>query len=185
MASELKIVKLSKKPGNVFTGLLVLLKINGFDQPRSNFQIVFNLSQNHTHMNTIGKVSSAEALQLIAHVVKEATSSGKSVVVAVAGPEGELISFIRMDDVNAGSGIIAPNKAYTAARQRKFTREIGKKMQDENVSPAWWGDDRITGFGGGVPIFQNDKVIGGIGVSGLSSLEDEELAVAAIKAVFG
>jgi glc operon protein GlcG len=136
-------------------------------------------------MNTIGKVSAAEALQLITYVVTEAASSGKSVVAAVTGPEGELISFVRMDDANPGSGIIAQNKAYTAARQRKFTREVGKKMQDENVSPAYWGDDRITGFGGGVPIIQNGKVIGGIGVSGLTSMEDEELAVAAIKAVFG
>jgi glc operon protein GlcG len=136
-------------------------------------------------MNTIGKVGSAEALQLINHVVQEANNLGKAIVVAVAGPEGELIAFIRMDDVNAGSGVIAPNKAYTAARQRKFTREIGKKIQDENISPAYWGDDRITGFGGGVPILQDGKVIGGIGVSGLSSLEDEALALAAIKAVFG
>lgn len=136
-------------------------------------------------MHTIGKVSSAEALQLITHVVQEAAQAGKAVVVAVVGPEGELISFIRMDDANAGSGTIAPNKAYTAARQRKFTREVGKKMQDENVSPAYWGDDRITGFGGGVPIIQQGKVIGGIGVSGLTSLEDEELAVNAIKVVYG
>ena len=93
-------------------------------------------------MTTIGKVSSTEAFLLIEHVVQEATKLGKSVVVAVAGPEGELISFIRMDDVNAGSGIIAPNKAYTAARQRKFTREIGKKIKDENLSAAYWGDDR-------------------------------------------
>ena len=149
------------------------------------FQIVLNLHQNHTTMNIIGKVSSAEALQLAAHVVKEAANAGKSVVVAIAGPEGELITFIRMDEVNAASGIIAPNKAYTAARQRKLTREVGKKMKDENISPAYWGDDRITGFGGGVPILQDGKVIGGIGVSGLSSLEDEELAVAAIKAVYG
>lgn len=136
-------------------------------------------------MNTIGKVSAAEAFQLIAHVVKEADKDGKSVVVAVTGPEGEWIAFLRMDDANAGSSIIAPNKAYTAARQRKFTRELGKKMKDENLNPAYWGDDRITGFGGGVPIVQQGKVIGGIGVSGLSSLEDEELAVAAIQAVFG
>jgi glc operon protein GlcG len=136
-------------------------------------------------MTTIGKISSAEALQLIDHVIKQAASAGKSVVVAVTGPEGELIAFLRMDEVNAGSGIIAPNKAYTAARLRKFSREVGKKIQDENVSPAYWGDDRITGFGGGVPIVQHGNVIGGIGVSGLSSAEDEALAVAAIQAVFG
>jgi glc operon protein GlcG len=150
-----------------------------------DIQIIFNLFKKLPIMTTIGKVSSTEALKLIEHVVKETSTAGKSVVVAVAGPEGELISFIRMDDANPASAIIAPNKAYTAARQRKFTRELGKKMQDENLSPAYWGDDRITGFGGGVPIIQEGKVIGGIGVSGLSSLEDEELAVAAIKAVYG
>ena len=136
-------------------------------------------------MNTIGKVSSKEALQLVEHVIKNAAEEGKSVVVAVVGPEGELISFLRMDDVNAGSSVIAPNKAYTAARQRKFSREIGKKIKDDNISQAYWGDERITGFGGGVPIIQDGKVIGGIGVSGLSSAEDEALAVDAIKTVYG
>lgn len=136
-------------------------------------------------MQTIGRVSSLEATQLIAHVVKEATASNKAVVVAVAGPEGELIAFLRMDGANAASGIIAPNKAYTAARERKYTRELGQKMLDKHISPAYWGDDRITGFGGGVPIVQHDMIIGGIGVSGLSSIEDEALAEAAIKFVFG
>lgn len=135
-------------------------------------------------MQTIGRVSSSEATQLIEHVVKDAKASNKAIVVAVAGPEGELIAFLRMDGVNAASGIIAPNKAYTAARERKYTRELGQKMREKNTSPAYWGDDRITGFGGGVPIVQNEMVIGGIGVSGLSSVEDEELAEAAIKFVF-
>jgi len=135
-------------------------------------------------MQTIGKISSSEATQLIAHVVKEANASNKAVVVAVAGPEGELIAFLRMDGANAASGIIAPNKAYTASRERKYTRELGQKMHDKNISPAYWGDARITGFGGGVPIVQNEMVIGGIGVSGLSSLEDEALAEAAVKFVF-
>ncbi len=136
-------------------------------------------------MQTIGRVSSSEAIQLIEHVVKEAKATNKAVVVAVAGPEGELIAFLRMDGANAASGIIAPNKAYTAARERKYTRALGEKMREKSTSPAYWGDDRITGFGGGVPIVQNEMVIGGIGVSGLTSIEDEALAEAAIKFVFG
>ena len=51
--------------------------------------------------------------------------------------------------------------------------------------PAYWGDSKITGFGGGVPILQNQKVIGGIGVSGLSEAEDERIARAAIEKVYG
>jgi glc operon protein GlcG len=136
-------------------------------------------------MNMIGKISDAEARQLIEHVIKETKARSKAVVIAVAGPEGELIAFLRMDGANAASGIIAPNKAYTAARERKYTRELGQKMREKGTSPVYWGDDRITGFGGGVPILQNEMVIGAIGVSGLSSVEDEEIAEAAIKFVFG
>lgn len=130
------------------------------------------------------KVSSSEAVKLIEHVIKESEKINKPVVVAVTGPEGELISFLRMDGANAASSVIAQNKAYTAARDRKSTREMGKYMREKESPPAFWGDKGITGFGGGVPISQNGNVIGGIGVSGLSQEEDERIALAAIEVVF-
>ncbi|MBK5279897.1 MAG: heme-binding protein [Bacteroidia bacterium] len=130
------------------------------------------------------KVSSSEAMQLIQHVVKESEKINKVVAVAVTGPEGELISFLRMDGVNAASSVISQNKAYTAARDRKSTREMGKYMREKESPPAFWGDKGITGFGGGFPISQNGRVIGGIGVSGLSQDEDERIAMAAIKSVY-
>ena len=130
------------------------------------------------------KVSSTEAIKLIEHVVKESEKISKPVAVAVAGPEGELISFLRMDGTNAASAIIAQNKAYTSARDRKTTREMGNYMREKESPPAFWGDKGITGFGGGVPILQSGRVIGGIGVSGLSQDEDERIATAAIEAVY-
>jgi glc operon protein GlcG len=132
-----------------------------------------------------GKVSSAEAQQLILSVMEEAEKIGKPVAVAIAGPEGELISFLRMDGTNAASATIAQNKAYTSARDRKPTSEMGHYMREKNTPPAFWGDARITGFGGGLPILQNGIVIGGIGVSGLSQIEDEHVARTAIEKVFG
>lgn len=136
-------------------------------------------------MYTLQKVSSKEAQKLVEHVVLEAEKINKPVVVAVTGPEGELISFLRMDGVNAASSIIAQNKAYTSARDRKSTRETGDRMRNKGYYPAFWGDERITGFGGGLPIEHNGQVIGGIGVSGLSQDEDERIAQAAIQAVYG
>lgn len=136
-------------------------------------------------MYTIGKVSSAEAQRLIEQVVVEANKINKPVVVAVAGPEGELVAFLRMDGANAASGVIAQNKAYSSARDRKTTRELGQYMREKNSPPAFWGDIHITGFGGGVPLVQNNQVIGGIGVSGLSQDEDERIARAAIEMVYG
>ncbi|MBL7862395.1 MAG: heme-binding protein [Cyclobacteriaceae bacterium] len=136
-------------------------------------------------MYTPGKVSSVEAQRMIEQVVAEANKINKPVVVAVAGPEGELVAFLRMDGANAASGVIAQNKAYTSARDRKTTREMGQYMREKNSPPAFWGDIHITGFGGGVPIVQNNQVIGGIGVSGLSQDEDERIARAAIEVVYG
>jgi glc operon protein GlcG len=136
-------------------------------------------------MHTIGKVSSSEALRLVEAAVYEANIIQKPLVVAVAGPEGELIAFLRMDGANAASGVIGQNKAYTSARDNKTTREMGQYMREKNSPPAFWGDERITGFGGGVPIVQNDRVIGGIGISGLTQEEDERIARAAIAAVYG
>ena len=131
------------------------------------------------------KVSSIEAMSLIDEVLKRAARIRKEVAIAVCGPEGELIAFIRMDGASPAASRIAKNKAYTAAVDRKDTRLMGEFMSDENRPQPYWGDKQITGFGGGVTIRQEDVVVGGIGVSGLSEEDDEELAVAAIKAVFG
>ncbi len=136
-----------------------------------------------TTMYQTEKVSSAEALRLIGKVIGEAGKIEKQIAVAICGPEGELISFLRMDEASSASRI-AQNKAYTAAVDRKDTRLMGEFMLGNNRPPAFWGDSGITGFGGGVTIRQGDKVIGGIGVSGLSEEEDERIAYTAIAAVY-
>ena len=115
----------------------------------------------------------------------EVKKINKEIAVAISGPEGELIGFLRMDAASPAASLIAQNKAYTAARDRKDTKLMGEFMLNNDRPPAFWGDAGITGFGGGVTIRQNNKVIGGIGVSGLSEEEDERIAYAAIKAVYG
>jgi len=131
------------------------------------------------------KVSSGEALQMINNVVLQVKEIKKEVAVAICGPEGELISFLRMDGASPASSRIAHNKAYTAARDRKDTKLMGQYMLENDRPPAFWGDPGITGFGGGVTIRHQEKVIGGIGVSGLSEEEDERIAYAAMNAVLG
>jgi glc operon protein GlcG len=135
-------------------------------------------------MFQVEKISSKEALDMIRHVIFESEKINKHVAVAICGPEGELISFLRMDGASPAASLIAQNKAYTAARDRKSTREMGEFMNGQHRPPAFWGDMGITGFGGGMPIILSGKVIGGIGVSGLSEEEDERIANAAIRSVF-
>lgn len=135
-------------------------------------------------MHPFGKVSSSEAIRLITQSVLEAEKINKHIAIAICGPEGELISFLRMDGASAAASQIAQNKAYTSARDRKSTREMGEFMRGEKREQAYWGDRYITGFGGGLPIIENNEVIGGIGISGLSEAEDERIAAAAIKNVY-
>ena len=136
-------------------------------------------------MYAFAKVSSQEAIKLLGHAITEASKINKHIAIAVCGPEGELISFLRMDEASAAASKIAQNKAYTAARDRKSTKLMGQFMHEKNRPSTFWGDKGITGFGGGVPIVMGDKVIGGIGISGLSEEDDERIAFAAITAVYG
>ena len=136
-------------------------------------------------MHPFQKISSQEAIKLLGHAITEASKVNRHIAIAVCGPEGELIAFLRMDEASPAAAKIAKNKAYTAAVDRKSTRLMGEFMHGQNRPPAFWGDQGITGFGGGVPIIQGEKVIGGIGISGLSEDEDERIAYAAITSIYG
>ena len=119
---------------------------------------------------------------MIEIVVDHATQLKKAAVVAVADAHGELIAFARMDGAPLSSINIAANKAWTAARERKPTNDIGDKVRhpEKGHDIAYYGDPRFVGWGGGLPIVRDGFVIGSIGVSGLSSQEDVELATRAI-----
>ncbi|MBL7873476.1 MAG: heme-binding protein [Cyclobacteriaceae bacterium] len=135
-------------------------------------------------MYLVEKVSSSEASALISKAVELANKISKPIAVAVTGPEGELICFLRMDGANPASARIAQSKAYTSAIDCKSTRAQGEYMRNDQREQGNWTDSRITGFGGGLPIIQKGKVIGGMGVSGLSEEEDERIARESMQAVF-
>jgi len=125
-------------------------------------------------------LSHSDAQAMIDAVRKNAEAAGKAICVAVADAHGELIAFLRMDGCQLPSVSIAQNKAFTAARERKESSEIGERMKETGFPMTNYGSLRYTGWGGGLPILHEGVVIGGIGVSGLSSEEDVELARAAV-----
>src|SRR5579872_3454603 len=133
-------------------------------------------------MRNVAVIDYSEAKKIIDLIVEKASDRHKSVVVAVADPHGELIAFARMDGAPLSSINIAANKAWTAARERKPTKDIGDKVRhpEKGHDIAYYGDPRFVGWGGGLPIVRDGFIIGSIGVSGLSSQEDVELATRAI-----
>ena len=129
-------------------------------------------------MRKIQTIEYAEAKRIIDAIVDKLLEEGKAAVVAVADTHGELIAFARMDGAPISSIRIAQNKAWTAARERKPTKDIGEKVRhpEKGFDIAYYGDPRFVGWGGGLPVLRNGQVVGAVAVSGLPSEEDIRLA---------
>jgi glc operon protein GlcG len=129
-------------------------------------------------MRTIPTIDYSEAKRAVDLIVEKTLAMQKAVAVAVADSHGELIALARMDGVPLPSIAIAMNKAWTAARSGKPTKEIGEKVRhpEKGHDIAYYGDPRFVGWGGGIPVTKNGEVAGAIAVSGLSSVEDASLA---------
>lgn len=121
-----------------------------------------------------------EARSLVETAINIASEREVNVSVAVVDSHGDLVAYGRMDHATVQSGILAQAKAYTAARERIPSSELGQWAQKTGKDMGYWVDPQITGMAGGVPIIVNDRVIGGIGASGLSEEDDEKLVQAAI-----
>jgi glc operon protein GlcG len=133
-------------------------------------------------MRNVPVIGYSDARKIVDLIVERAAQIQKAVVVAVADSHGELIAFARMDGAPISSIKVAANKAWTAARERKTTKEIGEKVRhpERGHDIAYYGDHRFVGWGGGIPIWKDGIVAGAVAVSGLSSREDIELAMLAL-----
>ena len=129
----------------------------------------------------------AEARRAIDALTAEIQNRGKAGVIAVSDQHGELIALARMDGAPLSSIIIAINKAYTAARERKPSKNVGEAARhpEKGFDIGYFGDPHFTGWGGGVPVWSEGKVVGAIAVSGLPQLEDMELAAWAAELISG
>jgi glc operon protein GlcG len=138
-------------------------------------------------MRIIQSLDYSEAKRAVDLVVDRAAQMQKAAVVAVADAHGDLICLARMDGANVSSIRIATNKAWTAARERKPTKEIGEKVKHPEKSHdiSYYGDPQYVGFGGGVPVWKDGQVVGAVAVSGLSSEQDVALATLAVESISG
>jgi glc operon protein GlcG len=138
-------------------------------------------------MKSVQTLDYSEARKIIDLIVEKALAMQKAAVIAVADSHGELIAFARMDGAPISSIRIAANKAWTAARERKPTKDIGEKVRhpEKGHDIAYYGDPRFVGWGGGIPVWKDGQVAGAVAVSSLSSSEDIVLASLGVDSVSG
>ena len=138
-------------------------------------------------MRTILTIDYPEAKRAVDLIVEKAGQMQKAAVVAVADSHGDLICLARMDGAPVSSVQMATNKAWTAARERKPTREIGEKVKhpEKGHDISYYGDPKYVGWGGGIPVWKDGEVVGAVAVSGLSSNEDIALATLGVELIAG
>jgi uncharacterized protein GlcG (DUF336 family) len=119
-----------------------------------------------------------QAKRLASAAVAEANRNTWRVAIAIVDTHGFLKYFEMMDDTQTASATVAVEKARTAAMFRRST-----KMFEEGIAggrTALLGLHGAIPIDGGLPIVVNGKVIGGIGVSGLTSVQDAQVAQAGL-----
>ncbi|MEP7244170.1 MAG: heme-binding protein [Gammaproteobacteria bacterium] len=134
---------------------------------------------NHVVTNSYGLPVDLElAKKLATGAIAEATRNNWRVVVAIVDTHGLLKYYEMMDDVQTASATVAIEKARTAAMFRRPT-----KMFEDGIAggrTALLGMHMATPIEGGLPIVMNGKVIGAIGISGLTSQQDGQVAQAGL-----
>lgn len=113
----------------------------------------------------------------------QAAAAGKSwaVAVAIVDSGANLLMFQKMDGTQVGSIDIAIGKARTAVKFKRPTKVLEDLIAGGKQS--FLALEGLVPVQGGLPIVADGEVLGAIGVSGLTSAQDEEVASAALGAL--
>lgn len=133
---------------------------------------------------TYGSPIALETAQaLIERAIEAGAAQGWRLAIAIVEPSGELVAFGRMDDTQYGSIYVAQRKAETSARYRLATAALEDRVVAGRM--VILANDDYLPFPGGRPIVIDGRVVGAIGVSGATSAQDDEVALAALASLAG
>jgi len=125
-------------------------------------------------------LTAADVQKMVAACKNEATKNKWSVSIAVVDDAGYLLYLERLDGAGPITAEVAAEKAVTAARTRRPTKFWEDRLKER---PAFMKFPGILPLQGGVPIMYQNECVGAIGVSGVQSHEDEQIANAGAAAV--
>ena len=123
-------------------------------------------------------VNAVTAKKIAAATLAECQKNGWNVAVAVVDTHGFLVYFERMENTQTSSIDIAPAKARVGAMYRRTTRVFAEAIA--KGGPAIMTLPGVVASPGGLPIFADGKVTGGVGVSGGTGDQDEQCAKAGL-----
>src|SRR6266436_7726455 len=130
-------------------------------------------------MKTRPMLTLDDCRKISAAAEQEAKKNNWNVCIAILDDGGHLLHLIRMDGATPANARIAVEKGRTAAESRRSSLVWEDRIKADRKSML--GMPGITPVQGGLPIIVEGICVGGVGVSGVQSHEDEQIAAAGIK----
>ncbi len=116
------------------------------------------------------------AKQAAARALAEARKNGWTVAVAVVDTGGHLVYFERLDATQLASADIAIAKARSAALYKRPSKTFQEALAGGGAGLRVLRLKGAVPIDGGVPLLLNDRIVGGIGVSGAIPQQDGQCA---------
>ena len=133
-------------------------------------------------MHTKAVLTAADVKKIGAAAEAEALANNWAVTIAIVDDGGHLLSLQRLDGAAPLTAHMAPAKARTSAMGRRETKIYEDIIN--NGRTAFLSAPCIEGMlEGGVPVVVDGQVIGAVGVSGVKSEQDAQIATAGIAAL--
>ena len=133
-------------------------------------------------MQSKAVLTSTEIDLLLAAARREAEANNWAVTIAIVDDGGHPLGLLRLDDCAPVSAYIATEKARTAALGRRESRVYEEMINGGRTSflsaPVLQGT-----LEGGVPVIVGGQTIGAVGVSGVKSNQDAQIAMGGIAAL--
>jgi glc operon protein GlcG len=128
-------------------------------------------------------ITADTAKKLAAPAIAEAKKNNWSMAVAIVDPSGDLVYFEKMDDTQAGSTVIAVDKARSAARFKRETKAFQDALAAGGAGLRILALNGAVPVEGGIPLIVGGKIVGAIGASGGTSEQDGVVARAGANAL--
>ena len=128
-------------------------------------------------------VNLEQTKKVLAAAEAEAIKQGWNVAVAVVDTAGNLVGFIKRDDTQSASVLVAQDKARTAALYKRPSKAFQDMVAGGGLGLRVMTMRDVVAAEGGVPLIVDGKIIGAVGVSGVNSDQDGIVATAGAAAL--
>jgi uncharacterized protein GlcG (DUF336 family) len=131
-------------------------------------------------MRTKPSLTLADVKKMLAACEAVAAKNNWAVAISVVDDGGFLLGFVRMDGAAVISAEVSLGKARTSAMTRRPSKFFEDRVKDR---PAFITFPAGLLIQGAVPIMHQNECVGAIGVSGVQSHEDEQIALAGVNSL--